>query len=84
MTDSTDTNAAIWKSDAVIKEWAAKANERERARIEHWRTMAKLLPFGESDEFTFLDLGAGMGARHGPSSTTTREASRCSPSSRRR
>src|SRR5665213_733935 len=62
MTDGIDTNAAIWKADAVIKEWAAKANERERARIEHWRTMAKLLPFGESDEFTFLDLGAGMGA----------------------
>ena len=54
--------AAIWKSDEVVKEWAAKANERERARIGHWQTMAKLLPFGKSDEFTFLDLGAGMGA----------------------
>jgi tRNA (cmo5U34)-methyltransferase len=62
MVDDTDTNAAIWKSDAVIREWAAKADERERARIGHWQTMAKLLPFGESDEFTFLDLGAGMGA----------------------
>ena len=62
MADTADTNAAIWKSDDIVKEWAAKANERERARIEHWRTMAKLLPFGESDKFTFLDLGAGMGA----------------------
>jgi SAM-dependent methyltransferase len=62
MTDSADTNAAIWKSDEVIKAWSAKANEREAARIGHWQTMAKLLPFEESEEFTFLDLGAGMGS----------------------
>jgi hypothetical protein len=62
MIDSTDTNAAIWKSDEIIKEWAAKAKERERARIGHWQTMAKLLPFGGSDAFAFLDFGAGMGA----------------------
>ena len=61
MADTTDSNAAIWKSDEIIKEWVAKANERERTRIAHWQTMAKLLPFGGSDEFTFLDLGAGIG-----------------------
>lgn len=62
MADTTDSNAAIWKSDEIIKEWAAKANEREKTRLAHWQTMAKLLPFGGSDEFMFLDLGAGMGA----------------------
>ena len=62
MSDNTDTNAEIWKSDEVIKQWAAKANERERQRITHWQVMAELLPFESSDEFTFLDLGSGMGA----------------------
>lgn len=62
MADNIDTNAAIWKSDDVIKEWAAKASERERQRIGHWQVMAELLPFDASDEFTFLDLGSGMGA----------------------
>jgi SAM-dependent methyltransferase len=62
MTNRTDTNAAIWKSDEVIKAWAATAGERERQRIEHWRIMGELLPFESSDTFTFLDLGAGMGA----------------------
>ena len=62
MTDNTDTNAAIWKSDEVIKQWAARANARGRQRIGHWQIMAEILPFEPSDEFTFLDLGAGMGA----------------------
>jgi tRNA (cmo5U34)-methyltransferase len=62
MTDNIDTNAEIWKSDEVIRQWAAKANERERQRIAHWQIMAELLPFERTDSFTFLDLGAGMGA----------------------
>jgi tRNA (cmo5U34)-methyltransferase len=62
MDESTDTNAAIWKSAAVIETWAAEADDRERKRGEARRLMAQLLPFDESDEFTFLDLGAGTGA----------------------
>ena len=62
MAQNPDTNAEIWKSDEVIKQWAAKASERERQRIGHWQTMAEILPFEPLDEFTFLDLGSGMGA----------------------
>jgi len=62
MVDNTDTNAAIWKSDEVIQEWAAKTDERERRFVAHWRILGDLLPFAESDAFTFLDLGAGTGS----------------------
>jgi hypothetical protein len=41
---------------------AAEAEAQERKRVVHRRFMASLLPFGEQDEFTFLDLGAGTGA----------------------
>lgn len=57
-----DSNAAIWKSDEIISEWAASADDRERTRGAHWRTMAALLPFEPDERFTFLDLGAGTGA----------------------
>jgi len=57
-----DANAAIWKSDEIIADWAASAGERERARGAHWKMLAGLLPFEAGDEFTFLDLGAGTGA----------------------
>jgi SAM-dependent methyltransferase len=62
MSDSTDTNAEIWKSDEVIKEWVAQASERDRQRIAHWQILAELMPYEEADTFTFLDLGAGTGA----------------------
>src|ERR1700722_14354454 len=62
MSDSADTNASIWKSDEVVKEWVAQASERDRQRLAHWRILADLLPFDEHDSFTFLDLGAGTGA----------------------
>ena len=62
MDGSTDTNAAIWKSDEVIQHWAADADKRELKRAEHRRLMGELLPFTEHDAFTFLDLGAGTGA----------------------
>ena len=61
MVDNADMNAEIWKSDEVIREWAAMASVRERQRVGHWRMMGELLPFGETDGFTFLDLGAGTG-----------------------
>ena len=62
MDHSADTNAAIWKSEEAVQAWAAEAGERERNRVAHRRFMAVLLPFGEQEAFTFLDLGAGTGA----------------------
>jgi SAM-dependent methyltransferase len=62
MDQSTDTNAAIWKSEEGVQYWTGKTAEREQKRAAQWRFMAELLPFGEQDAFTFLDLGAGTGA----------------------
>jgi tRNA (cmo5U34)-methyltransferase len=62
MTDQADTNAAIWKSAEVARSFAAQSEQRERERGEQLRLVARLLPFQPSDEFTFLDLGAGTGA----------------------
>jgi tRNA (cmo5U34)-methyltransferase len=57
-----DTNAAIWKSDEIVATWAAQAAERERNHGAQWRLMADLLPFGDQESATILDLGAGTGA----------------------
>ena len=62
MGDPSDTNAAIWKSAEAVEAWTAEAERQERGRQAHRRLTALLLPFGEQDEFTFLDLGAGTGA----------------------
>lgn len=62
MVDSADSNAAVWKSDASVAQWVATEEERERARAWPRRLLAELLPFGEQEEFTFVDLGAGTGA----------------------
>jgi tRNA (cmo5U34)-methyltransferase len=62
MAEQADTNAAIWKSDEVVRSFAAQAEQRERERAEQLRLVARLLPFGRHDAFTFLDLGAGTGA----------------------
>jgi len=62
MDQSTDTNAAIWKSEEGAQYWTAKTAEREQKRAAQWQFMGELLPFGEQDAFTFLDLGAGTGA----------------------
>jgi len=70
-----DTNAAIWQSPEIIRNWAAEAERQEPKRAAHRRLMALLLPFGEQEAFTFLDLGAGTGAAsrailaHHPAST---------------
>jgi tRNA (cmo5U34)-methyltransferase len=60
--EQADTNAAIWKSDQIAQTWAAEAGGHERKHGPQWRLMALLLPFGEQEAFTFLDLGAGTGA----------------------
>ena len=62
MDQSTDTNAAIWKSEEGAQYWAAKSDQREQKRAAQWLLMGELLPFDEQDAFTFLDLGAGTGA----------------------
>ncbi|HMH92094.1 MAG TPA: class I SAM-dependent methyltransferase [Streptosporangiaceae bacterium] len=62
MDETADTNAAIWQSEGAVAAWAADAARRERSRTVPLRFMASLLPFGEEDAFTFLDLGAGTGA----------------------
>lgn len=62
MTEGIDANEAIWKSDRGVSFWVATAEDRERHRGEQRRLMAQLLPFGDDDRFTFVDLGAGTGA----------------------
>jgi SAM-dependent methyltransferase len=62
MGEPADTNAAIWHSAEAVEAWVAEAQRQESSREAHRRFMALLLPFGEQDEFTFLDLGAGTGA----------------------
>jgi tRNA (cmo5U34)-methyltransferase len=57
-----DTNSEIWKSDRVIADWVATSEDRERTRTDQRRLMADLLPFGDDEAFTFVDLGAGTGA----------------------
>jgi tRNA (cmo5U34)-methyltransferase len=62
MDNSADTNAAIWKSDEVVRHWVTEAEAQERNRAAQRRLMAVLLPFAADEAFTFLDLGAGPGA----------------------
>jgi tRNA (cmo5U34)-methyltransferase len=58
MAEPGDTNDAIWKSAEVVKGFAARAEQRS----EQLALVARLLPYGPEDTFTFLDLGAGTGA----------------------
>jgi len=62
MEHRADTNAAIWQSAEVVQAWTVEQERREESRAALRRLMALLLPFGEQDAFTFLDLGAGTGA----------------------
>ena len=57
-----DTNAALWKSEEVARIFAAQSEQREQQRRDQLTLLARLLPFGPDDAFTFLDLGAGTGA----------------------
>ena len=66
MSDPADANAAIWQSPEAVQAWAAEADRQERHRRVHRQFMASLLPFGEQEAFTFLDLGAGTGAASRP------------------
>jgi tRNA (cmo5U34)-methyltransferase len=57
-----DTNAAVWKSDIGVTFWKETEADRERRRAGHRKLIAALLPFGDDEHFTFVDLGAGTGA----------------------
>ncbi len=59
---SAENNAAIWTDERQVADWVATSAERERTRSVHRQVMVELLPFAESDRFTFVDLGAGTGA----------------------
>lgn len=62
MSNPADTNAQIWQSEEIVRDWVRESEAQERHRAEQRRLMAELLPFGDDEEFTFLDLGAGTGA----------------------
>ena len=62
MDQTADTNAAIWRSAETVRAWAAEEQQRDQSRAPERGLMARLLPFGQQDAFTFLDLGAGTGA----------------------
>ena len=62
MADTTDTNAAIWKSESVARTFAAQSAEREQQRREQLTLVGRLLPFAPDGTFTFVDLGEGTGA----------------------
>jgi trans-aconitate 2-methyltransferase len=62
MHNSPDTNAEMWHSGEMVQHWVTEAAAQERTRTEQRRLMAELLPFGDDQEFIFLDLGAGTGA----------------------
>lgn len=62
MDTSIDTNAAIWKTDEIVRHRASTESAREEAHGAQRRLLAALLPFGADDAFTFVDLGAGTGS----------------------
>jgi tRNA (cmo5U34)-methyltransferase len=62
MSDTEDTNAAVWKSDIGVSFWKSRDVDRSRRDAERRVMMAELLPFAVDQPFTFVDLGAGTGA----------------------
>ncbi len=57
-----DSNDSVWKSERGVADWVSGERRREQRRSEQRRLLAELLPFGEDEEFRFVDLGAGTGA----------------------
>jgi tRNA (cmo5U34)-methyltransferase len=62
MSDTEDTNAAVWKSDIGVSFWKSRNVDRSRQDAERRALMAELLPFAVDEPFKFVDLGAGTGA----------------------
>ena len=61
MSANVDNNAAIWQSDAGVQGFISKQEAREAKRSAQWTLMGELLPFGDDEAFTVLDIGAGTG-----------------------
>jgi tRNA (cmo5U34)-methyltransferase len=61
MSANTDNNAAIWQSEEGVQNYVAKQDAREAKRRAQWRLMGELLPYGDDEAFTVLDIGAGTG-----------------------
>jgi SAM-dependent methyltransferase len=61
MSDTEDTNAAVWKSDIGVSFWKSTQADREQRRAGHRALLAELLPFAADEPFTVVDLGAGTG-----------------------
>ena len=62
MSETADTNAAVWKSEIGVSFWKSRDYDRARQDAERRTLMAELLPFAADELFTFADLGAGTGA----------------------
>lgn len=58
----SESNDAVWKSEQGVSSWAATASAREAERGAHRRFLAELLPVTDDEEFVFVELGAGTGA----------------------
>lgn len=61
MTANVDNNAAIWQSEDGVQRYVSKQEAREAKRRAQWMLMGELLPYGDDEAFTFLDIGAGTG-----------------------
>jgi len=61
MTTNIDNNAAMWQTDAGVQSFISKQEAREAKRRAQWMLMGELLPFGDDEAFTVLDIGAGTG-----------------------
>ncbi len=62
MSDSYESNEAVWKSPETVAEWVAASGDRERSRVWPRRFVAELLAFSRDESVTVVDLGAGTGA----------------------
>jgi len=50
-----------WESSSYVAEWVADREVEDPSRVENFRFMSRLLPFGPEDAATILDLGGGYG-----------------------
>jgi len=62
MSETEDTNAAVWKSELGVSFWKSRESDRAARVAQRRILMAELLPFAVDEPFTFVDLGSGTGA----------------------
>ncbi len=51
-----------WDSSKYVSDWAAGQDQKEKARQEPFRVLAKTIPFDNKLPIRILDVGAGYGA----------------------